>query len=67
MSSVGLLAFEPGFVEWNRHDCANELTVHTKRTSSVISEEFLAVLRSSGVIEAHLFGSTAHGTAGPDQ
>lgn len=30
---------------------------------SVISEEFLAVLRSYGVIEAQLFGSTVHGTA----
>ena len=32
----------------------------------IISNTFLAVLRSYGVVEAHLFGSTAHGTDRPD-
>jgi predicted nucleotidyltransferase len=32
----------------------------------VISPEFLAELRAHGVVQAHLFGSFAHGDAGPE-
>jgi predicted nucleotidyltransferase len=32
----------------------------------IISPEFLAELRAHGVVEAHLFGSFAHGDAGPE-
>jgi predicted nucleotidyltransferase len=38
----------------------------TKVLPPVITDAFLAVLRSYGVIEAHLFGSTVQGTARPD-
>ncbi len=38
----------------------------TQVLPDVISEEFLALLRSHGVIEAFVFGSTTDGTAGPE-
>ncbi len=33
---------------------------------TIISEEFLAVLRNYGVVAAQLFGSSVHGTDQPD-
>lgn len=42
-------------------------TQSTPRTiPDIISPEFLAELRAHGVVEAHLFGSFAHGDAGPE-
>jgi predicted nucleotidyltransferase len=38
----------------------------TRDLPDVISEEFAALLRSHGVTEAYLFGSTTNGTAGPE-
>lgn len=33
---------------------------------AIISPEFLQIMRDHGVVKAELFGSFAHGTAGPD-